>query len=244
MIAANVLHATRDLAESLAHCRRLLAPSGILVAMEETEPHGWLDLTFGLLPGWWRFEDAYRPHHPLAPRGVWSRALADAGFSEPSFVDNTAGSVVIVARGPSQVEAEPGVFVLAGSGELSDAVAEELRGRSQTVLPGPADGRRDSWRSFFESLPAEAPLRGVVHVGGVRGDGSRLSTGELGAEMEAMGGGALALVQGMTDAGASPADGVWFVTRGGQIVARERAGTLAGALLWGCRARWSWSTPN
>ena len=48
-----------------------------------------------------------------------------------------------------------------------------------------------------------------------------------------MGSGALALVQGMTDAGASPADGVWFVTRGGQIVARERTGTLAGALLWG-----------
>ena len=128
MIAANVLHATRDLEESLAHCRRLLAPSGILVAMEETEPQGWLDLTFGLLPGWWRFEDAYRPHHPLAPREVWSRVLADAGFSEPSFVDNAAGSVVIVARGPSQVETETGVFVLSGSGELSDAVAEEAPG--------------------------------------------------------------------------------------------------------------------
>ena len=233
VIAANVLHATRDLGESLAHCRRLLAPSGILVAMEETEPRSWLDLTFGLLPGWWRFEDAYRPHYPLAPRGVWRHALADAGFAEHSFVDNGAGSVVIVARGPSQVEREPGVFVLAGSGELADALAEELRRRSQTVLPGPADGRRDSWRSFFESLPAEVPLRGVVHLGGVRGDGSRLSTGELRAELEATGSGALALVQGMTDAGASPADGVWFVTRGGQVVARERTGTLAGALLWG-----------
>ena len=48
-----------------------------------------------------------------------------------------------------------------------------------------------------------------------------------------MGGGALALVQGMADAGAAPADGVWFVTRGGQVVGRERRGALSGASLWG-----------
>ena len=34
IIAANVLHATRELGETLAHCRELLAPSGQLMALE------------------------------------------------------------------------------------------------------------------------------------------------------------------------------------------------------------------
>ncbi|MYI06851.1 MAG: SDR family oxidoreductase, partial [Gemmatimonadetes bacterium] len=65
VIAADVLHATRDLGETLAHCRRLLAPAGVLVAVEETARKAWLDLTFGLLPGWWRFRDAYRTDYAL-----------------------------------------------------------------------------------------------------------------------------------------------------------------------------------
>ena len=55
VIAANVLHATRDLGETLENCRELLVPSGQLIAMEEIKRRAWQDLTFGLLDGWWRF---------------------------------------------------------------------------------------------------------------------------------------------------------------------------------------------
>ena len=82
VIAANVLHTTRDLAESLAHCRRLLAPCGQLVALEGLRKQGWLDLTFGLLDGWWRFSDRYRSDSALAGEAVWRRALEDAGFGQ------------------------------------------------------------------------------------------------------------------------------------------------------------------
>ena len=44
---------------------------------------------------------------------------------------------------------------------------------------------------------------------------------------------ALALTQGLADADAMPAKGVWFVTRGAQVLERERDGILAGAALWG-----------
>ena len=81
MIAANVLHATRDLGETLTHCRDLLAPSGQLVALEGLRHRTWQDLTFGLLDGWWRFADTYRTKHAFAGPGEWRRALGDAGFS-------------------------------------------------------------------------------------------------------------------------------------------------------------------
>ena len=44
---------------------------------------------------------------------------------------------------------------------------------------------------------------------------------------------ALALTQGIADADVTPASGVWFVTRGAQVLERERLGELAGAMLWG-----------
>src|SRR5262249_5432914 len=57
IVAANVLHATIDLSRSLRHVRELLRPGGTLVAVEGTAQVRWIDLTFGALSGWWRFED-------------------------------------------------------------------------------------------------------------------------------------------------------------------------------------------
>ncbi|MDE0624270.1 MAG: beta-ketoacyl synthase N-terminal-like domain-containing protein, partial [Bryobacterales bacterium] len=211
VIAANVLHATRDLAATLAHCRRLLAPSGVLVAVEETVRKEWLDLTFGLLPGWWRFQDAYRSDHALVPVPVWRQALTDAGFEWTSLIEDPSGALLILARGPSEVQVRPGRFVLAGAGAFSEAIARELRNRGQDVVPGPADGHRKSWRSFFKTLDGQAPLRGVVHVEGVRRDSAELSTAEVAGDAEEIAASALALVQGMSDAGVSPVNGTWFV---------------------------------
>ena len=80
IIAANVLHATRDLNETLTHCLELLAPSGQLMALENMRGRGWQDITFGLLDGWWRFADDYRPHHAMAPPWIWRQALLDSGL--------------------------------------------------------------------------------------------------------------------------------------------------------------------
>ena len=61
VLAANVMHATADLRLSLAHARGLLAPGGILTLLEGTARQRWVDLTFGLTPGWWRYADADLP---------------------------------------------------------------------------------------------------------------------------------------------------------------------------------------
>ncbi len=262
VIASNVLHATRYLSETLEHCRKLLAPSGQLVMLENLRGQGWLDLTFGQLDGWWRFADDYRPHHALASPAVWRQALSDAGFGEIEVLGldkaDSAGTPdrgVIIAKGPVKVEEPAGVWVLADDNSgMAEELAAELSARNQTVvLANPGEKlsdqseregsavvrasvemeSRDSWRSLIEALPHGAPLKGVVHLVALNGHGEAASSEELGEDARRMGGSALALVQALGDADAIPENGVWLFTRGGQVLERERQGELAGALLWG-----------
>ena len=236
VLAANVLEATRDLGEALGHCRKLLAPAGLLVLVEGTEPLGWLDLTFGLLPGWWRFADGYRSDSPLVGTEVWGRALADAGFGQTAFIGFGEGQAVMVSRGPAEVEGERGQFVLSGGGALTERLEAELSRRGQDVLRGPVGEGREAWGSFFGSLSDDVPLRGVVDVSGVREDGSGATPEALESELRSVGSGVLSLVQGLGDSGVTPASGLWLVTRGAQVVDRETVGALSGASLWGLGA--------
>ena len=257
VVAANVLHSTRDLGESLRNCRRLLAPSGTLVLFEATRPTGWADLTFGLLEGWWRFDDAYRRDHPLVPTAVWRQALQDSGFGEvgligsPDPASETGGSqgpngAVILARGPAEVRPDPGLWVICPAGdreEAADGLVRELveQGQQVTLAGARAGGERgrldpferDAWRKFFENLADEGPpLRGVVHLGAERGE-AEPSSSSLPRELEATTQSALALLQGLSDAGRAPDAGLWFVTRGGQVLGGECAWRLGDAPLWG-----------
>ena len=258
VIAANVLHATRYLEETLANCRELLAPSGQLVALETLGGHGWLDLTFGPLDGWWRFADSFRPHHALVGPAVWERALANTDFGEieilgPVDSNDDRDRGVIMARGPVEVTERPGVWVLASDAAgAAEALAGELAARNQAVFIVDEDAadcpsdpgvgvdrlsierhRRDLWRSIFEGLPSELPLNGVVHMVASDGGGPGATSGEFARDVRDGAETALALVQGMADADAAPAKGLWFLTRGGQVLEKESEGQLSGAVLWG-----------
>ncbi len=244
VIASNVLHATRYLDETLAHCRELLAPSGQLLALENLRGQGWLDLTFGQLDGWWRFADDYRPSHALADPGIWRRALADAGFGDVAIlgVDESDPAAkpdrgVILAQGPADVDEAPGLWVLAADrGGIAAELATELSAHNQTVvLAGEevAMERREAWQALLEDLPEEVPLAGIVHLAGLDGHGAEASTPEMAGDARRTAASALALAQGIGDAGATPTHGVWFVTRGAQVLEKETGGELAGATLWG-----------
>ena len=262
IIAANVLHATRHLDETLAHCRDLLAPSGLLVALENQRGRGWMDLIFGQLDGWWRFADRYRPNHALAGPNIWNQALADSGFAESEVlgVDRSKAAGlpdrgVIVAQGPAKIDLPAGVWILAADrGGMAAELAEQLAARNQrVVLAGDDSGctgeapsseagivaalvdfdQRESWRSLIEGLPPDMPFAGVVHLVAQDGHGAEATTAEIAADAKRAAASALALVQGIADADAAPEKGLWFVTRGAQVLERERTGQLAGAPLWG-----------
>ncbi|MXV99642.1 MAG: SDR family NAD(P)-dependent oxidoreductase, partial [Acidimicrobiaceae bacterium] len=262
LIASNVLHATRYLSETLEHCRNLLAPSGHLVALENLRGQGWLDLTFGQLDGWWRFADSCRPHHALAGPAVWRQALIDAGFdgaevlgADESDPDQEPDRGVILAQGPAQVTERPGVWVLAADQTgVAGELAARLAARNQTVVlatdkaepeqvPAPQSigisraaidmERRSDWLALFESLPPEVPLSGVGHFTALDNRGAQAATGELATDVRRATATALALMQGLADADVVVAKGMWFVTRGGQVLEHERVDGLAGSALWG-----------
>ena len=84
VIATNVLHATRNISETLRNCKALLKRGGVILINEVIEKSAVGTVTFGLLEGWWSYEDdALRiPGSPLLDVAGWSRALAKEGFLE------------------------------------------------------------------------------------------------------------------------------------------------------------------
>lgn len=107
VVAAHVLHATRDIAETLAHVLRLLAPGGVLLLLEETRFQRKYNFSMGFLPGFDHFEDLHlRPLHPLLSAEQWSKVLLAAGFgdfatfTEPGSAADIMGVDVMIARKP------------------------------------------------------------------------------------------------------------------------------------------------
>ena len=75
VLATNVLHATPDIKTTLSNVHSLLKPYGWVIINEMTQAQDILTLTFGLLDGWWLYEDGqYRiPDSPLLTPQTWQR---------------------------------------------------------------------------------------------------------------------------------------------------------------------------
>ena len=104
VIAANVLHATQDLSQAIDHASQLLAPGGVLTLLEGVAPEPWVDLTFGMTPGWWRFADTnLRTDYPLISKASWHKLLKDAKLTDIASVggdhmlDRAASQQMLIA---------------------------------------------------------------------------------------------------------------------------------------------------
>jgi acyl transferase domain-containing protein/SAM-dependent methyltransferase/acyl carrier protein len=94
IVAANCVHATRNLNRSLANLRRMLREDGVLTLVEITQPLPMFDLVFGPLEGWWLFNDGRE--HVLVNEKDWERQLLRVGFDEVLWSDGQCPESEIV----------------------------------------------------------------------------------------------------------------------------------------------------
>ena len=82
VIASNVLHATKELEETMRNTHQLLKPGGTLVLLEVTNSEPLRNgLPMGGLTGWWVGADSGRPWGPTLSLRQWDSLLRKTGFS-------------------------------------------------------------------------------------------------------------------------------------------------------------------
>ncbi|KAJ6155237.1 hypothetical protein N7470_005803 [Penicillium chermesinum] len=86
ILSSNCVHATPNISRSTENIRKLLKPDGILCLIELTRNLFWFDLVFGLLEGWWKFDDGRE--HALSTEHNWDKALRQAGYNWVDWSDN------------------------------------------------------------------------------------------------------------------------------------------------------------
>ncbi|KAK7978171.1 polyketide synthase [Apiospora saccharicola] len=164
VVAANVLHATKDLTNTLSNVRKLLAPGGKLLLQEITQPEFIAGpLCFGQLPGWWLAAETYRPWGPLLENESWKNVLTENGFQQnvlalsDSLNDGLHAQSLIVATEPeTDVGANPDedekinrVFIIARNTPDEVKFAQKVATSAKAI----EQGLRDITVVSFAELP-------------------------------------------------------------------------------------------
>lgn len=167
VIAANVLHATKNIRNTLQNAKAALGKQGVLLLNELSTQSLFTHLTFGLLAGWWLFEDQHLriPGSPGLYPKMWEQVLTGEGFYATFFPANSAhdlGQQIIVT-------ASDGIIRQKYTNEVSEPpskMAEKLpslplkpREGKPTVAEKPGSIDDDSLRersiAFIKNLVAE-----------------------------------------------------------------------------------------
>ncbi|MBJ6764419.1 SDR family NAD(P)-dependent oxidoreductase [Myxococcaceae bacterium JPH2] len=243
VLASNVVHATRDARQTLGHLRTLLAPGGALILLEGTAALRWVDLTFGLTEGWWRFEDGgLRADYPLLPADRWREALLEVGFEEADIVSPRGRlapvlgqQAVLMARAPRtprEGRAAGHWLILGDAGGVGAALRERLQaeGGTCTLACRGAAGSDSEPSRLLASIPNP---RGIIHLESLdSGTSPDLTPEELHAAQARGCGSVLRLLQALIHRERRAIPTLTLVTRGAQPLEGVLPG-VAQAPLWG-----------
>jgi microcystin synthetase protein McyG len=236
VVASNVMHATADIQKSMSHIADLLAPSGLFFAIEGLAAESWVDITFGLSEGWWRFTDvARRPNGPLLDATGWRALLSELGFRDIVLApnnrsdDGASRQAIIMAAWPGKRRRW---VVLSDGGDLGRALAPALAASGDAVeIIEPREWRAASrsadmikqqpWRPDLAE-DRDGPPVGIIHLGALATNPHADQFPDL-ASREAF--------AFLKAAAGSRTGRVWLVTRGAQdvrgfedVIAPDQAG--------------------
>ncbi|KAK9350529.1 hypothetical protein V1523DRAFT_428941 [Lipomyces doorenjongii] len=132
IIAANVLHATSNLGNTMNRVRGLLKPGGTLILIEVTVKNLAASVIFGTLPGWWIGEEGTRRDGPLMTENQWDALLRKTNFTGTKAVlwdtpdlENHHSSTIISTAALESVSSLPEVIILTEC-SLPDPCADQL----------------------------------------------------------------------------------------------------------------------
>lgn len=175
VVSSNAIHATHNLLTSLTNVRKALRPDGFLMILEMTESAPFIDIIFGLLEGWWLFDDGRK--HAIVPAEHWEREFHAAGFGHVDWTDgnlpeNVYQKVMIaLASGPQSDRLPKPMLEEIPDKEIRDVTAREEEANSYLS---------DHIRGFAAPAPfsSEGRPSGVLRDGQ---DGVVLVTGATGS---------------------------------------------------------------
>jgi microcystin synthetase protein McyG len=235
VIAANVLHATRDLSSAIAHIDELLAEGGVLALLECTTSRPWMDISFGLTEGWWRFTDLeLRSAHPLLAEDAWVDLLGRSGYRDIHAAplqgadgDPLFDQSFIFARGT-------------GSTQLREALAGAAAEPRRTLIYDDGSGLGDALTVELKSRGADALLVARTPSGAqdIPTPGDDYETviylaAEAEPDLVRACERPLGIVQALLSQPVPPRHGLWLVTRGGQPMGDASTASLSQSLVWG-----------
>jgi acyl transferase domain-containing protein/acyl carrier protein len=209
VIAANVLHATANLAQTIENIKQVLRPGGTLILLEGTKPQRFGDLTVGMTDGWWRFnDDAFRENYPLIKRQSWLQLLSNAGFECVALAEEgpagilTSQQAILVAQQGSAPRAEKKVEALLFAG-VDNRLAVSLQSAGiRTRLAAIPTGAK----AFRDIVDGSQPLTHVLYeLPSAEEDLPEAAIANAKATLE--------LLQGILKANAQSAE-VWLLSRG------------------------------
>jgi acyl transferase domain-containing protein/acyl carrier protein len=215
-VAVNVLHATRDLRTTLRHVRATLRPGGVLVLGEITGAPGWLDLVFGTLEGWWRFDDTdLRPESALISADGWRDVLEACGFEGVAGSFDGDRQSLILARASvahRAIVVEPDVEAVVGCGRIDELLATtpDPLGMPLDAPPSPAAAAQ---RAYLRSAALDQPDR---WAGPVTAEGASYPGEDWVRRFEGGLQGARLRPSVLSDGGGMPvrSDGLYLITGG------------------------------
>lgn len=81
VIGINVVHATKNIQDTLSNLKTLLNIGGSIMLIEATKNYPWVDMVWGLTEGWWLYEDSnLRKISPIISIVDWENCLRHVGF--------------------------------------------------------------------------------------------------------------------------------------------------------------------
>ena len=159
VLATNCIHATSNLTNSLDNISKLLRPHGFVSLVELTTRNFWLDMVFGLLDGWWLFDDG-RPY-VLATPEFWDKSMRQTGFQHVSWTGGHTreSEVVRVITGFKQPVEDPSSY---------HSIPQEKSGGVETVVFGHTDKKLPLRADVHYPSPSQASVPGTWVAGTVQ----------------------------------------------------------------------------